>query len=429
MANPEQTYSMIFGDPKTITSREMRYSGGLIVSLKGSKSGLWYDFGSGEGGSPIQAIMREKAVDFKEALTIASEMAGTKNMEHSSFMKAVFKSEQGDGRKEIQNKITSAKSIMKGAIPIKNTLAEKYLSEHRRIENPNRLNVKFWPKNVTWLTLDDKGNLTEKTNKIPALVIAAQNEQGEITGVQRVYLDEKTGAKNTFMDKAKISKGHIQSSAGILQKGEKFGTVYLAEGPETGASIAMADPKATVLVSFGLSNMQNLSKIIKSFYPNQVIIGGDNDKQPNSKTHELTQKAQELLKKEGINSSIHFPKQIENLEKTDWNDVLKQQGIGEVRKQLGIDFLKNNEITFSQIDMNNSFNLAQHNSDDPLKNISKKWNETHLIITKEQDRLMSHVDKSIQDTIAHYTKDKSISNTSHSIESPVIKKQELGLEI
>ena len=429
MTSPEQTYSLIFGDPKSITSREMRYSGGLIISLKGSKSGLWYDFGSGEGGSPIQAIMREKAVDFKEALTIASEMAGTNNMEHSSFMKAVFKKEPGDERKEIQNKITSAKSIMKGAIPIKNTLAEKYLSEHRRIENPNRLNVKFWPKNATWLTLDDKGNLIEKINKIPALVIAAQNEKGEITGVQRVYLDEKTGAKNTFMDKAKISKGHIQSSAGILQKGEKFGTVYLAEGPETGASIAMADPKATVLVSFGLSNMRNLSKIIKSFYPNQVIIGGDNDKQPHSKTHELTQKAQELLKQEGINSIIQFPKQIENLEKTDWNDVLKQQGIGEVKKQLGIDSIKKNEIDLSHVDLNNSHNLTHRNSDDPLKNISNKWKETHLIITKEQDRMMSHVDKSIQETIAHYTKDKSIRNTTHSIESPVIKKQELGLEI
>jgi conjugative transfer relaxase protein TraI len=428
MANPEQTYSLIFGEANTITSREMRYSGGLIVSLKGSKSGLWYDFGSGEGGSPIQAIMREKSVDFKEALAIASEMAGTKNMEHYSSIKTVVKTQSNDEKMEMRNKITSAKSIMKGTIPIDNTLAEQYLIEHRKIENPTSLNVKFWPKNAKWLSLDDHGNLIERNNKIPALVIAAQNEKGDITGVQRIYLDEKTANKNTFMDKAKISKGYIRSSAGILQKGEKFGTVYLVEGPETGASIAMADPKATVLVSFGLSNIQNLSKLIKSYFPNQVIIAGDNDRQPGSKTHELTQKAQESLKQEGINSQINFPKQITSLEKTDWNDVLKVHGVLEVRKQLGIDIPSKNEMNLSQINMDKILNINQ-SLEDPIKNIGENIKGNHLFIIKEQDRLISFVDKSIQDTITQYTKEKSLSAPTKSIEIPAIKKQDLGLEI
>lgn len=45
----------------------MRYSGGLLVALKGSKQGLWYDFGEGQGGTPIDAIMATRELNFKDA--------------------------------------------------------------------------------------------------------------------------------------------------------------------------------------------------------------------------------------------------------------------------------------------------------------------------------------------------------------------------
>ena len=71
-----------------------------------------------------------------------------------------------DEKTEFKNKIKSVVSIMKGTQPIINTLAERYLKEHRNIVNPGQLNVKFWPKNAKWLDLDDRGNLIEKINKI-----------------------------------------------------------------------------------------------------------------------------------------------------------------------------------------------------------------------------------------------------------------------
>jgi hypothetical protein len=45
MANPEQTYKTIWGEPKSENPKEMRYDGGLIVSLKGKSRGLWHDQG------------------------------------------------------------------------------------------------------------------------------------------------------------------------------------------------------------------------------------------------------------------------------------------------------------------------------------------------------------------------------------------------
>lgn len=429
IANPESTYKAIFGEPKSMTSKEMRYSGGLIVSLKGSKSGFWFDFGSGAGGSPIQAIMREQGVDFKEALVIAAELAGTKNITQYIPETKPVKQTLIDDKRELKNKIMSARSIVKGAVPIENTLAARYLSEHRNITSPERLDMKFWPKFAKWMALDDKGNLMEKINKIPALIIPAKNEKGDITGVQRIYLDEKTANKNTFMETAKLSQGQIKSSAGVMQKGCKFGTVYLAEGPETGASIAMADPKATVLVSFGLSNIQNLGKIIKSFFPARVIIGGDSDKQPESKTFEITQNAQNILKEEGINAEIIIPRQIQNLEKTDWNDVLKLQGLSEVRKQLGIVIPLQKELLHSQKEIDH---LTMVNSENQMKQVAKS-NETlqnsYSEITRGQGMLPTSLDRSIQTKISEYSKNKITPVEHKGMDTKIISKHEPSLEM
>ncbi|WP_298624825.1 MobF family relaxase [uncultured Legionella sp.] len=336
LAKPEETYRAIFGEPKKITSREMRYSGGLVISLKGSKSGFWYDFSEGTGGNPLQAIMRERGMDFQEALKEGASISGDYSFNNSNVIRQLKSEKTQLNKNEEKNKIRSAQSIVKGGVPIKNTLAERYLNEHRGIENPERLNVLFWPKGAVWKGIDDNGNLYERINKIPALLIPAYNEKNEITGVQRIYLDPKTGKKNTFMETAKLSQGKIENSAGILQKSEKLGTLYIAEGPETGASIAMANPNSTVLVSLGLSNLKNLSSLIKRFHPKEVIIAGDNDTLSKNKALNITHEAQNNYKENGINTRIIIPKSLPGMDKTDWNDVHKSYGLSAIKEQLGI---------------------------------------------------------------------------------------------
>lgn len=336
LAKPEITYRAIFGEPKKMNGKEMRYEGGLIVSLKGAKAGFWYDFGKSVGGSPIQALMKQRGLSFPDALKEAASIAGMDSIV-VSFTKPKEKEFTLSVSLEEKNKILSAKSILKGAAPIAGTLAEKYLKNYRGIEHPEQLkNVYFWPKGASWQATDEQGRLIPKINKIPALLIAGKNEKGDVTAVQRIYLDEKTAAKNTFMDSPKLSKGKIEGSGGILQKGSRNGTVYLAEGPETGASIAMANPNATVIVSFGVFNFQKLDKLIKIFHPQEVIIAGDNDIKSNNNTLKITQEACEALKKVGLNTRIVLPESLSQKDKTDWNDVHKTKGIHEVRRQLGV---------------------------------------------------------------------------------------------
>jgi len=337
MVDPVTTYKAIWGEPKTQNPRELRYSGGLIVSLKGKDKGLWHDFSDGIGGAPIQAIMARDNLSFKEALSQAASMAGINQLEDlSKFIKAPIPSKtelQKISDLEKKNKVISAKSIWDGSIPARGTLAEKYLKQHRGIESIDKMDIRFWPTGSQWKNCNEQGLLEDKVNKIPALIIAARNEKNELTGVQRIYLDKQTASKNKFMDNPKLSKGIIEGSCGVIQKGMQGSRLYIAEGFETGASIALADSKATVLCSFGVSNMKNLSPIIKKLKPKEVVIAGDNDGEF-AKSQQAIEKTVDAFKQNNLSTRAVFPDGLIGKEKTDWNDVHLNKGIAEIQKQL-----------------------------------------------------------------------------------------------
>lgn len=395
IAKPEETYRAIFGEPKKITSREMRYSGGLVVTLKGSKSGFWYDFAEGIGGSPLQAIMRERGMDFQEALKEGASISGNYSIHHSNIIRTTKLDKTQSNLNEEKNKIRSAKSIVKNGISIKNTLAERYLKQHRGIENPERLNVLFWPKGSIWQGLDENGNLYERINKIPALLIPAYNDKNEITGVQRIYLDPKTGKKNTFLETAKLSQGKLENSAGILQRGDKFGRLYVVEGPETGSSIAMADPESTVLVSLGLSNLKNLSSVIKRFHPKEVIIAGDNDTLSKNKALEITFEAQKQYKQNGIESRITIPKALPKMTKTDWNDVHKTNGLVALKEQLGLVTKEPNIQDFSK-SIYQEKSVLKENYKAVYDNTRNQLNKENTIINRMEQQKNHSVYSAIQ---------------------------------
>ena len=356
MVNPESTYRAIFGEPKKISGNVIEYPAGLKVTIKGAKAGLWNHFGEAKGGAPIQAIMFARDLNFKDALTVAAELLGM----HSGD---VFPVKQGRFQPEIMqtesNKlaIQSANSIWKGTIPLTRSLAEKYLKTHRGITDTSTLNdLRFWPIGAQWQKVDTDGKLVESINKLPVLVIAARNADNNISAVQRIYLDKNTANKNQFMQAAKLSSGVMKGSAGIIQKGDKHGRLYITEGPETGASVALAHPNSTVLVSFSVSNMRNLSSLVMQFKPTDVILAADHDVKKDgspSQTRITTENAAIELRNNGIATTVIYPKLIHGTQKTDWNDVLIKEGIESVRKQLEVNIheIKSKDINIKQPDL------------------------------------------------------------------------------
>lgn len=379
MVNPIESYSAIFGEPKSLNSKEMRYSGGLIVALRGSKQGLWYDFGEGQGGTPIDALMVTRGLNFKDALRAAADLAGiAPNQYPAPFIAPrINERSQTDHQKLIESKQASAKSIWEGSVPIQGTLAETYLKKHRGIEHCNVLNVRFWPKGAQWINCDEEGNLVSKTNQIPALIVPAHNANHQLTGVQRIYLDARTGSKNQFMDNPKLSKGIIEGSAAMLQKGMKGAPVYLCEGPETAASLATAFPSASVIASLGISNIKNMASLIQQTQAKEVIIAADYDGEK-SRTSLITIEACEALKRHGIDAKIVVPEPIKNLTKTDWNDVLIHQGKESVQVQLS-EIKTVNKVDL--LDISNSINTdkslahREPNKSEPLTKNDSTYNK------------------------------------------------------
>ena len=331
MHNPVATYVAILGEPKERNATHLRYSGGLIVSTKGTDAGKWYSFTEETGGTPLSAIQKYLNLSFPEALAHGASLAGISEFDAKRPVDSIAVKPQppaqidtASEQKRI-NGIMAAQSIWNGTLDSKDTLAAQYFTTIRGVDSIDGMDIRYWPKGAVWVDFDAKGVRFEKPNKIPAAVIAARNAQGEVVSVQRIYLDEKTATKNTFLKDAKLTKGSNKGAPGLIQTGTPGGTLYIAEGPETAASIASIDRKSTVLTSFSVSNIANMADVIKTYTPEKVIIAADNDGE-SSAARKTTEKACQSLRHQGIDARIVYPPMLAHKTKTDWNDILVEQG-------------------------------------------------------------------------------------------------------
>ncbi len=352
MMQAEEVYTAILGEPKQKQGATWRWPNGLVVTVRGSKAGLWNWFAEKKGGAPIQAIQYFMGMSHGEALKYGASLAGlTENQaiittEHiETHQKKIAQNKvvrKQLEEAEVAKKIEVGQSIWAGTVPVQGTLAERYFKEHRKIDSLDNMEIRFWPPGAKWVDYDEKtGERFDRVNKAPVAVLMAKNEKGEVTGVQRIYLDPKTAGKNKGMPDPKLSKGLIKGSAGIVQLGKPRGKLYLAEGPETAASIAMVDPEATVLTSFSVGNLANLVQAVRRYKPSEVILAGDNDgRNPEtgepSHTYKTTEEAVREFKERGVNIKSIYPKDIPGMPKADWNDVLKVHGVRGLKMQLRI---------------------------------------------------------------------------------------------
>ena len=347
MQTPFETYTRIFGGDFKSETGHMRYSGGLIVTTHGEKAGTWYDFSAGVGGGPIQAIMHATGNhDFKQVLEDAAKLSGLSDFELQKPMdRELMTQRKVDQEKQaeasLNARIASARSIWDACVPANDTIVEKYMTVHRNIPDITYLNIRLLPIGATWEEFKTAEKTIIKTNKIPAMVIASHDDKGQIVGVQRTYLDEKTANKCLTMSSPKMSKGLIKTGA-VLQRGLRQ-TIYIAEGIETGASIAATDSSAHVMVSMSVANMKNMVDKVKGMRPDQVVILKDNDGQ-HAKSDKTIADVVNAFESAGLSVDVKEPEMLERLvaengekAKTDWNDIIKEYGIDGLKQRLSGD--------------------------------------------------------------------------------------------
>jgi hypothetical protein len=169
-------------------------------------------------------------------------------------------------------KIFAVRDLWSKSISLDGTIGQRYLTEHRGLCDTSNLEIRFVPKD-TKMSLSD-GSI--KPSFAPMIVVGGYNEKNELVSAQRIYLDQKTANKNSYIDTPKLSMGLIGGSAGLIQQGSTK-IVYLAEGAETAASIAQVKKDDWVYCTFGLGNIRKLGNFIKSHNFEEVMLAADND--------------------------------------------------------------------------------------------------------------------------------------------------------
>ncbi|WP_440652060.1 DUF7146 domain-containing protein [Cysteiniphilum sp. 19S12-1] len=379
-----------------------------MVMLSGEKKGQWYDPVKDKYRQPADAF-RENFPQQKTGMShfeMAAIFAGLKVEEIKTTEiydpQKVAEQREAEAAKTRAAEIAKAQQLWSATVPLKGTLAERYLKEHRAIHPIHTMQMRFLDKGA-W-TYEKDGQMV--TNKLPMLVVPVYGKEG-LTGVQRIYLDPKTADKPSFMDNPKLTLGVISGSAGFVnigaedEKGQKRqkGRLYIAEGPETAASIAMADPKATVLTACGsAANIGKMKDMIEYFNPSEVIIAGDNDG-VDSKSYALTYEAQAALKAQGIDVRVILPQNIEGFKKTDWNDVLVHQHVDDISEQMGLDRL-HKRIDQTQLQLSQAAPGISQETKDAMSMYAKRYmaNRDEFIDGDEyiNDWLREYSDETLQ---------------------------------
>lgn len=333
------------GTPKRRNAREARWEGALSVVLSGPKAGMWKSWSSGEGGKDLLSLyLKHHDLEYKQGLKELAHQLGIKSiLEPLALETSKIKAEQKRIKLDLKMKVEAQKAevaiaartqdalkIYNKALPLKDTLGEKYLRVYRGIEGVLPEDFRFCPR----LKHRDLQQMR------PALIAPIRNRQGEIQAIVRIFLDQEgRKLKATYKDllgesrKAadKLNLGSMENAGVVINPGKNAATVYIAEGIETALSAASALKDARVLASLSVSHLKNVPL---SADTQKVVLCADEDGADARSNKSLVEAANIFLSR-GLKVEIAYPSKVANLLKTDFNDVLKMSGLKAVEQDLG----------------------------------------------------------------------------------------------
>ena len=286
------------------------------------KEGKYSDYEAGERRQDVWTLfdkyIEQKGLDSLDKKTTALKWLGTLSYENdtSNLWNQAQASEYN--KKHTQESIQKMEELYFNSKPLKNTIGERYLKEQRKITViPETLSLRF---------IDDK--------KGARLLAFTTNKEGDRVGVQQIYLDRREAFKLEHIGgKGKINTGQMKEAFTLLKQDNKNNTIYIAEGLETGLSIVSAGVHGSVIVTHGIANMENV-EVEKG---DKVVICADNDsdKFKQGKSVASLKQLEDVTKsfyKQGADISVIRP----NIAGQDFNDVLKDKGVGGVQEYLDI---------------------------------------------------------------------------------------------
>lgn len=317
----------LLGKPTSTSKHEMRWGkkGSLVVHTCGPRQGLFHSFEDGKGGDMFDLVQREIGCNFPTALQWVADFLGidgapTPTDNGKTHRKIAtdrtyhsLTKEQKPVTDYAAERTSHALTIWRNATPIRDTLAEVYLRQARKIDWPNSR----WPDDLRFHAR------LRLVGHCPALVALIRDiHTGAPKAVQATALlpDGSNCIRNEHGKKLCKTFGPAKSGAIMLTPFDEVTLgLGLAEGLETALSVLDYGwrPMWVTIGKSGLASFPVLSGI------ETLTIWGDNDAGKNRNSGiEAAATCGVRWRDAGIEAAIRYPRRG-----GDWNDVIKARAV------------------------------------------------------------------------------------------------------
>jgi putative DNA primase/helicase len=303
------------------------------MNVSGRFRGCWYDFETHEHGDVFELIRRERGLNFRDALDWGANWCGIcdaapNDAEIATWKRAEAQRAARETRDALEQaridaaKIATIKKIWDNTIAIDGTIGHKYFFVCRKIQVPE------YPAALHW-------SIKER-----AIIGAITNEDGEIVGVQQIAVTSSgTKDPDRWPDRGGAKKTLGFAGKGVLRfPGPDDGPICFAEGPETGLSVWAATGFETHVLVGSLSGV--IGRICDPdgnplpCYQRRKIILCQDDDPPGAPALRAAKDALAKLTKLGLDAAIATPFNPRRHDKSDFNDLLREQGLDAVRQRI-----------------------------------------------------------------------------------------------
>lgn len=266
-ANCESLAVELLGQPTEADRRDLRWNStyDLALTVSGPKRGLWYDFGSGEGGDMVDLVARELNCSAGAAL-LWLRMAVGRPLPASK----PYSRNSRDGDRSLEERIEAARATYGNGRKGKGTLAEVYFSQ-RGLEVPDSV----WPE----IRFSPSLRFQKSELPLPAVLLPFRDLASmEVCGIHKIALsgDGSAFRHPDTAKKLKISGGRVKAAAMVLAP-IRNGTLAICEGFETALGCLMGG-----LHDGGGMYALSGAAMIAEFAPisgvERLIICADNDR-------------------------------------------------------------------------------------------------------------------------------------------------------
>jgi len=233
------------GDVRNARGRSMHVR---LKAVGGKAAGKWVDESSGEHGDLLDVIeLSCGLVDFREVADEARR-----------FLSMPLRPPQPLGAQRqpaaSRGSPDAARRLFAISQPIAGTLAERYLAGRGILLSPRERALRFHSGCYY------RDFVTGETRPFPALIAAVTSFDGQITGLQRTWLDPSGEGKAQLADPRR-SLGHLLGNAIWLglEPGAPVPVAAAGEGFETMASLRTVMPALPVAAATSANHLAGLS--------------------------------------------------------------------------------------------------------------------------------------------------------------------------